>query len=567
MAYVNSSSLAGGSAATANVPVPSGTASGQIAEVGIYKENNAAITTVPSGFTLKTTLNTSASARGSLYVFWKRLTGADSGTWNFAWTGSTFRAAAAALHSGRVASGDPFDGTVGTAESTTSVATLNASTSPAAAAGDAVGFWTDFSGGNAWTQPTNYTERIDVDVITLDTRDNVAAGTTGNVSATANVSGFMKAFLGVLAAASTTNSGTLAGTLTNPVGDLAGSGKATGTVAGTLTNPTGSLAGAGKATGTLAGLLDNPSGSLAATGKASGPLAGALTSPVGSLAGTGKASGAFAGTVSNPTGSVTATATDRGALAGTLDNPVGSLVGGAVTASGVLAGTLGASVGSLTGDSLATGSMAAVVTGPVGTLAGQAKAVGALAGTVSNPTGSLAAVGSATGVLSGSVPAPVGSLTGFADTGADVTGILAGTVPSPSGDLSAAGTGSGTLTGLVPGPVAALTGHGIGSGSLSGLVSAPIGDLTAQSRDSGVLAGVVAGPSGSLTGGSPSLSRPFVVTNNGPVTRVLIADPAAGSSVVVGSSDVPALVGVADSPQASPVLVQPDSESEPLVVD
>lgn len=198
MAYRSSQSLTGASSAAANVPVPSGAANLDIAVVGIYKESTANITTVPGGFTLKTTLNTSATARGSLYVFWKRLTGADSGTYNFAWSGSAWRAAASGLWSGRVTSGDPFDGTVGTAESTTSVSTLNVSTSPANANGDAVGYWTDFTGGNAFTQPTSYSERVDIDVIGMFSRDTVASGSTGNVSATANVSGFMKAFLGVL---------------------------------------------------------------------------------------------------------------------------------------------------------------------------------------------------------------------------------------------------------------------------------------------------------------------------------------------------------------------------------
>lgn len=201
MAYRSSSSLAGASGATCNVPVPTGAASGDIVVVGIYKENTANITTVPSGFTLKAQLDTTAGSRGSLWVYWKRLTAGDTGTYNFAWTGSTWRAAAAAAFSGRVATGDPFDGTVGTAQSTTSVSTLNVSTSPAAASGDAVGSWTNFTGGNAFTPPTNYTERVDIDVIGLFTRDNVASGSTGNVTATSNVSGFQKAFLGVLALA------------------------------------------------------------------------------------------------------------------------------------------------------------------------------------------------------------------------------------------------------------------------------------------------------------------------------------------------------------------------------
>lgn len=197
MAFRSSTVVNGSSAASAAPAVPTGAATGDIAVVAIYKENAAAIT-APAGFTNKVALTTSPTTQGSLHVYWKRLTAADSGTYSFTWTGSTWCAAVCGLWSGRVASGDPFDGTVGTAESVGSVSTLNVSTSPATASGDAVGVWTNFNGGATFTPPTNYTERHDDPVITLDTRDNVASGSTGNTTATATVSDFMKAFLGVL---------------------------------------------------------------------------------------------------------------------------------------------------------------------------------------------------------------------------------------------------------------------------------------------------------------------------------------------------------------------------------
>jgi hypothetical protein len=191
MAFRSSSNLAPGNGTSAAVPVPSGAAVNDIAVVGIYKESTSAITP-PSGFTQKASLTTSAAARGSLVVYWKRLTAADSGTYSFTWSGSTWRGAACGLWSGRTTSGDPFDGAVGTAESTTSVSTLNVSTSPAAASGDAVGMWTNFNGGASFTPPTNYTEQQDTTVITLDSRDAVASGTTGSISASSTISDFMK---------------------------------------------------------------------------------------------------------------------------------------------------------------------------------------------------------------------------------------------------------------------------------------------------------------------------------------------------------------------------------------
>jgi hypothetical protein len=200
VAFRAGSVLGGTSTTSAAVPVPTGAAIGDIAVVGIYKESTAAITP-PTGFTQKSSLTTSATARGSLTVFWKRLTAADTGTWTFTWSAATYRASVGAVFSGRIATGDPFDGTVGTAESTTGVTTLNVSTSPAAASGDAVGMWTNFNGGASWTAPANYTQRNNTAEMVMETRDNVAAGTTGNVTATATITDFMKAFIGVLAAA------------------------------------------------------------------------------------------------------------------------------------------------------------------------------------------------------------------------------------------------------------------------------------------------------------------------------------------------------------------------------
>jgi hypothetical protein len=268
MAFRSSSSLAGASAANAAVPVPTGAASGDIAVVGIYMES-AATVTPPSGFTLKSSLQTSVATRGRLDVFWKRLTAADSGTYTFTFT-STFRAAACGLWSGRIASGDPFDGTVGTAESTTTVSTLNVSTSPTGSNGDAVGFWTNFNGGAGFTQPTNYTERVDISVITMDTRDAVASGTTGNVTATATVSDFEKAFLGVLATASSGTTGTVAVTQAANTSSASGVLGYTGTVAATQANQTSSASGLAGNIGSAAVTQANQTSSASGTVTSSG---------------------------------------------------------------------------------------------------------------------------------------------------------------------------------------------------------------------------------------------------------------------------------------------------------
>ena len=304
MAYRSSSQLAGSNSATAAVPVPSAAASGDIAVVGIYKENTAAITP-PAGFTQKAALTTSGTARGTLYVFWKRLTGADSGTYSFTWTGSTFRAAAAGLWSGRIATGDPFDGTVGTAESTSGVTTLNVSTSPAAANGDAVGFWTNFNGGGAFTAPTNYTERQEASgVITLDTRDAVTSGSTGNVTATCSITDFMKAFLGVLAVAggsgATATPGVTPAVVALPQASAIGNATVTPALIAAVVSAPSSARNVGAGSGVLAAVVSMPQATPQAGGNATvSPAAtvAAVTLPQNSPSGAGTAAPAVAASI------------------------------------------------------------------------------------------------------------------------------------------------------------------------------------------------------------------------------------------------------------------------------
>ena len=196
MAFLSSSQLAISNTATAAVPVPSGAAADDVAVVGLYIESTTAVTP-PSGFTQKDSDTTNAGTEGGLRVYWKRLTGADSGTWDFTFS-TSWAGAAAVLHRGRITTGDPFDGT-NIARSTATVSTSPAvAVTPAEASGDAVWFATDFSGGNTWTPPGSYTERQDNDVITVATRDAISAGATGNITGTLNVAGYSKAWLGVV---------------------------------------------------------------------------------------------------------------------------------------------------------------------------------------------------------------------------------------------------------------------------------------------------------------------------------------------------------------------------------
>lgn len=204
MAFRSATALASaGTQTTAVINVPAGAAIDDIALVGIYIES-AAVITAPSGFTSKIDLGTSPTARGRLNVFWKRLTAADTGTYSFSWTGSTFRAATAGLWSGRITTGDPFDGTPGSNETTSAATTAPATATASVAGGDGVLMATSFTGtGQSWTPPASYTERIDNTVIMLDSRDAMSSGSTGSIGPTAVVSDFIKHMNGILLPAAT----------------------------------------------------------------------------------------------------------------------------------------------------------------------------------------------------------------------------------------------------------------------------------------------------------------------------------------------------------------------------
>jgi hypothetical protein len=321
MAFRSSSGLSGATSTSAAIPVPTGAAVDDIAVVGVYKENTNAIGTVPSGFTLKASMTTSGASRGTLYVYWKRLTAADSGTYTFGWSGggaNTFRAGACALFSGCITTGDPFDGTVGTAESTTTVATLNVSTSPTGSGGDAIGFWTNFTGGNSYTPPTNYTERQDLDVICLDTRDAVASGSTGSISATSIISGFQKAFLGVLAAASSGTTGTAAPTEANDTSSASGQLGYSGTSAATEAADTSSATGtvANPVTGSAAVAQANQTATASGVLQYTGTAATSQSSQTSTASGQLGYSGTSAVTQANQTSAASGTYTAGGSFSG-----------------------------------------------------------------------------------------------------------------------------------------------------------------------------------------------------------------------------------------------------------
>ncbi|MEO5664034.1 MAG: hypothetical protein ABIR39_12190 [Nocardioides sp.] len=196
MAYRSSTIHPGATTATPAYAVPAGAAADDIAVVGMFTQDAGAITP-PAGFTLKYDSGIVNAYRH--VIFWKRLTGADSGSYTFTMAGSSYCEGTCVLFSGRATTGDPFTATDSATDPSNTAITVTALT--AAASDDLVGFAHQFNGG-AWTPPSGMTERQDASASsTLDTADAVTAGSTGNMTFTcAGGASGMKAFLGALTA-------------------------------------------------------------------------------------------------------------------------------------------------------------------------------------------------------------------------------------------------------------------------------------------------------------------------------------------------------------------------------
>jgi hypothetical protein len=162
-----------------SVPVPAGAAAGDVvvASVSTWGTTPAQVT-APQGFTLKGSYPGASSGGGSdtTRIYWKRLTAADTGSYQFSWSGGQWSSAHAVAVSGAVSSGDPIesidqaDGLSSTVFPSTAVTTT---TAPLLA-------WfgrNDEPALGQHTPPEGFTEVQDRDCTTVAYREPGTAGT------------------------------------------------------------------------------------------------------------------------------------------------------------------------------------------------------------------------------------------------------------------------------------------------------------------------------------------------------------------------------------------------------
>jgi len=192
-----------GDAATANVPVPSGVASGSVILVAMFLDGTVSVTAAPSGFTQAENSPIVHVAPGAhrFALYWKRATGSDTGTYDFTLSGSTYREVQAHRYESVVSSGTPFDSPTDWADPGDVNDTVSPPVDITTAGADRllIHAATNWAGGT-WTAPTGFTKRMQgaFGVVTLADKTQASAGPSGSITATCTGNDKRTAWLGGL---------------------------------------------------------------------------------------------------------------------------------------------------------------------------------------------------------------------------------------------------------------------------------------------------------------------------------------------------------------------------------
>ncbi len=195
MAFRSSSTGSGGVVVDPSVAVPAGVAANDIVILVATVDNGAVVFDTgdwPTGFTELSEVGMTLDGHRAA-IGWKRLTGADTGTYQFGSLGAGGDWVCQAFaFSGRHATDPPTLTTNTSNASNASPVSVNASTITAVSGDDLL--WVSAPDVNAsgiatgHTAPTDYVERQDVENAWTNlagaSRDNVSAGATGTVTGT-----------------------------------------------------------------------------------------------------------------------------------------------------------------------------------------------------------------------------------------------------------------------------------------------------------------------------------------------------------------------------------------------
>lgn len=187
---------------------------------------------------------------------------------------------------------------------------------------------------------------------------------------------------------------------------------------------------------------------LAGTSSNTGTLSGTLPSVTGAISGTATNPATLTAAVPKVTGSINGTATNPGTLTGSLPHVTGTLTGSSIN-SGVIAGTLPYVTGTLAGTQSNPGTITGQlpkVTGSITALAGDN--TGTLAGTLPKVTGALTGTARNSGTVDATLPAVTGLIAGASSNPATIDGLLPIVTAELVGTLTNPATIAGTLPAL-----------------------------------------------------------------------------------------------------------------------
>lgn len=188
---------------TVNLTLPTGVVADKGVLAFVFADGAAKVFTWPGGWqeAPNSPIDVSPTSHG-LHVAWHRAAGSESGDVSPTWTGSTFVSGFTARADDMVTSGTPFDTPANAAMSATNV-TISPTVACTTLGADRllIHAATNWSGG-AWTADVSplfakLREALE-QVLVLSTRDQAAAGGSGNVEATCTGSDKSTAWLGAL---------------------------------------------------------------------------------------------------------------------------------------------------------------------------------------------------------------------------------------------------------------------------------------------------------------------------------------------------------------------------------
>jgi hypothetical protein len=207
-AFGSLGTLLGASGATPAFAVPASVAADDIIVVAAFLDGAVSVTAMPSGFAHAAGSPLAVASGGgfgehSLVVMWKRATAGDTGTYDFTLSGSAFVYGNAVRYTGAITTGDPWDATDADQSGAVSVSTAPAVDVTTLGADRLLVYAATDHNGDAgtWTPPTGFTQRQGgTNTTNTEISDlvQVGAGSSGSVSATHSVAGFMGAWLGAL---------------------------------------------------------------------------------------------------------------------------------------------------------------------------------------------------------------------------------------------------------------------------------------------------------------------------------------------------------------------------------